>query len=75
MITKEEIRAKRNAPPFVPFIIHRSDGAPVRVKHPQSILAASKAPRVVVLDRGELYYILVNAITGLEEAPPQEAAR
>jgi len=70
MVTKEEIRAMRNASPFVPFVIHTSKGEAVRVREPGLILAASTAPRVIVQERsGRLHFINVGLITSLEKEP------
>ena len=77
MVTKEEIRAMRNASPFVPFVIHTSKGESLRVHNPGVILAASTAPRVVVQERGgRLHFINIEFITSLEKDPaePSKAA-
>ena len=70
MITKEKVRAMRNASPFVPFVIHTSKGDAVRVPAPGFILAASSAPRVIVQEQnGRLHFINVDLITSLQEEP------
>jgi hypothetical protein len=70
MITKEKVRAKRNATPFVPFVIHTSKGDAVRVPAPGFILSASDTPLVIVQEQnGRLHYINVELITSLEEEP------
>jgi hypothetical protein len=77
MVTKEKVRAMRNASPFVPFIIHTSKGEAVRVLRPGLILAASSAPRVIVQEpQGRLHFINVDMITSLEEEPaaPSQAS-
>lgn len=72
MVTKEEIRAMRNASPFVPFVIHTSKGEAVRVREPGLILAASTVPRVIVQERGgRLRYISIELITSLEKEPAE----
>jgi len=78
MVTKEKIRAMRNASPFVPFVIHTSKGEAVRVREPGLILAASTAPRVIVQERGgRLHFINLELITSLEKEPtePSSAAQ
>ena len=77
MVTKEKIRAMRNASPFVPFIIHTTKGEAVRVQRPGLILAASSAPRVIVQEpKGKLHFIDLEFITSVEEEPaePSKAA-
>jgi hypothetical protein len=77
MITKEKVRAKRNASPFVPFVIHTSKGDAFRVPAPGFILSASDVPWVVVQEQnGRLHIINVDLITSLEEAPaaPSQSA-
>ena len=72
MITKEKVRAMRNASPFVPFVIHTLKGDAIRVADPGLILAASKAPRVIVQEKnGRLHFINVDVITSLEEEPAE----
>ena len=70
MITKEKVRAMRNASPFIPFVIHTSKGDAIRVPAPGLILAASDAPRVIVQEKnGRLHIINVDLITSLQEEP------
>ena len=74
MVTKEKIRAMRNASPFIPFIIHTTRGEVVRVQRPGLILAASSAPHVIVKEpKGQLHFIDLEFIASVEEAPSKAA--
>jgi hypothetical protein len=37
-MTTEQMRAYKNAQPFVPFAIHLADGREISVKHPENLM-------------------------------------
>jgi hypothetical protein len=70
-MTVEQVKAMKNAIPFVPFRIHYPGGSPVDVPHPDYMsFSATGRIAYVSLPDERLIRIDVALITSLEELQP-----
>ena len=70
-MTVQEVKAAKNAMPFVPFRIHYPGGPPVEVPHPDYMsFSATGRIAYVSLPDDRLIRIDVALITSLEELQP-----
>lgn len=70
-MTVHEIKAAKNAIPFVPFRIHYPGGSPLDVLHPD-FMAFSQTGRIayVTIPEDRLMRVDVALITSIEELQP-----
>jgi hypothetical protein len=58
-MTLVEMRALRDAAPFIPFRIHLADGRSLDVLHPEYLTIFNKAPRIA-LEQDDGRYEMIN---------------
>ena len=71
---KAHIRELLHATPFRPFAIRMADGREHRIDDPDSVLAASDTPQVIVEEPdGSVHFLSVPLMTGAEEISAKSA--
>ena len=73
---KARIRELLHATPFQPFAIRMADGREHRIDHPDSVLAGSETPRVIVEEPdGSVHFLSVPQMTGVDEISAKRAGQ
>ena len=73
---KARIRGLLHATPFQPFLIRMADGREHRIDHPDSVLAGSDAPQVIVEEPdGSVHFLSVPLMTSAEEISAKRAGQ
>ena len=57
-MTIEQFRAAMTRRPFVPFVIHLTDGDQLPVRHPEKIATTTGGRTVIVFGEGEAFSII-----------------